>query len=106
VKVYDLDDMRFGWFIGNFEPSLLKNEFIEVGIKRFNKGDKELTHHQIIATEWTCVVIGKVRIGDKILINGQILEILPHENADFEALEDSILVVVKSPSIPSDKIIV
>jgi hypothetical protein len=33
----------------------------------------------------------------------EIAEIPPLERADFEALEDSILVVVKSPSMPNDK---
>lgn len=103
MKRYFLENMKLGWFIGNFNPSLLKTESFEVGIKRFAKGERELTHHQTLATEWTCVIQGRIRIGMEIFEINEIAEIPPLESADFEALEDSILVVVKSPSFPSDK---
>ena len=102
---YRLDDMKLGWFIGNFNPSLFKNENFEVGVKRFSKGETELSHYQLKATEWTCVIQGRIRIGRNILEENEIAEIVPLESADFEALEDCILVVIKSPSIPSDKVI-
>jgi hypothetical protein len=103
---YNLNDMTLGWFIGNFSPSLHPNPEFEVGIKRFSKGDKEPAHYQLIATEWTCVVKGSIRIGDAKFSENDIVEIPPLEVADFEALEDAILVVVKCPSSPSDKVIV
>jgi hypothetical protein len=103
MKRYSLENMKLGWFIGNFNPSLLKTESVEVGIKRFVKGQKELTHYQTVATEWTCVIQGRIRIGVNIFDMNEIAEIPPLERADFEALEDSILVVVKSPSMPNDK---
>ena len=100
---HSLNDMKLGWFIGNFTPSLLLNTGVEVGVKRFSKGDTEPSHYQLTATEWTCVVIGKIRIGQNIFEESEIAEIPPLESADFEALEDSILVIVKSPSMPADK---
>jgi hypothetical protein len=51
------------------------------------------------------VVVGKIRLGQVEFVENEIAEIPPMESADFEALEDSILVVVKSPSRPSDKVI-
>ena len=105
MERYNLDEMVLGWFIGNFTPSLHANAHIEVGVKRFAKGDREPTHHQLRATEWTCVIQGRVRIGEFIFKENEIAQIPPLESADFEALEDSILVVVKSPSLPSDKIV-
>ena len=96
--------MTLGWFIGNFTPSLNRNETFEVGVKRFVKGDIEPMHYQLIATEWTCVIQGRVRIGKNVFETNEIAEIPPLEVADFEALEDCVLVVVKSPSLPADKI--
>ena len=101
---FNLSDMTFGWFIGDFAPSLHKNETVEVGVKRFKKGETEPLHFQLTATEWTCIIQGRVRIGEEIFEMNEIAEIPPLESADFEALEDSVLVVVKSPSIPKDKI--
>ena len=31
MKKFKLDDMKGGWFVGNFEPSVMKADF-EVGI--------------------------------------------------------------------------
>jgi len=103
MKKYSLENMKLGWFIGNFSPSVLKTESFEVGIKKFEKGQTEMSHHQILATEWTCVIQGRIRIGSIIFEENEIAEIPPLESADFEALENSILVVVKSPSSPLDK---
>ena len=101
---FNLSNMTLGWFIGNFTPSLHINDVVEVGVKRFLKGEIEPMHYQLTATEWTCVIQGRVRIGENIFETNEIAEIPPLESADFEALEDCVLVVVKSPSIPSDKI--
>ena len=101
----NLTDMTLGWFIGNFNPSLYVNDAVEVCVKRFEKGETEPKHYQLTATEWTCVVQGRIRIGKNIFEVNEIAEIPPLESADFEALEDCILVVVKSPSIPKDKVL-
>lgn len=102
---FNLADMTLGWFIGNFTPSLHINSAVEVGVKKFTKGQTEPSHHQLTATEWTCVVQGRIRIGENIFEMNEIAEIAPLESADFEALEDCVLVVIKSPSLPSDKIL-
>jgi hypothetical protein len=104
MERHNLSTMNLGWFIGNFSPSLHSNAEVEVGLKRFKKGDTEPSHYQLTATEWTCVVLGKIRIGECVFQENEIAEIPPLESADFEALEDSVLIVVKSPSHPSDKV--
>jgi hypothetical protein len=101
---FDLNQMTLGWFIGNFTPSLYRNDAVEVGVKKFKKGDTEPMHFQMTATEWTCVIQGRVRIGQNVFEVNEIAEIPPLESADFEALEDCLLVVVKSPSNPNDKV--
>ena len=100
-----ISDFVGGWFVGDFEPSLFKNQHVEVGVKFFQTGDTELSHKQILATEITVVSEGCVRIGDLILGVGEILVIPPGEYADFEALTDGSLTCVKFPSIPSDKVL-
>ena len=37
MKKFKLDDMKGGWFVGNFEPSVMKADF-EVGIPDTKKG--------------------------------------------------------------------
>lgn len=103
LRIHSLEEMKFGWFIGNFNPSIFKTAEFEVGIKKFSKGQKEVSHFQKVATEWTCVISGRIRLGQHTFTENQIIEIKPFEELDFEALTDCILVVVKSPSIPEDK---
>ena len=101
----NITDFIGGWFVGDFEPSLFKNQSLEAGVKFFSKGDTELSHKQILATEITVVSSGRVRIGNQILERGEMLIIYPGEYADFEALTDGSLTCVKFPSIPSDKVL-
>ena len=105
MEKFNLDNFIGGWFIGNFNPSLHKTLDFEVGVKFFSKGSTELEHYQLKATEYSCVVSGKCRIGNTILGPREILRINPHESADFIALEDTVIVVIKYPSIPEDKIL-
>ena len=98
-----LKDFKKGWFLGNFEPSLFVNDNFEVAIKRYKKGDAEASHVHKIATEWTAVVSGKVRMNDMIVSIDEIVEVLPFTHVEFEALEDSVVVAVKSPCAKDDK---
>ena len=41
MKTAKLEDMVKGWFVGNFEPSLLKTNDVEVAVKSYKKGDYE-----------------------------------------------------------------
>jgi len=106
MKKFNLDDMIGGWFVGDFNPSLIKQSEFEVAIKRYSKGDKETNHLHKIATEITVIVEGKVIMNDKEYTKNDILFITPGEATDFIVLEDTITVVVKSPSVPDDKYVI
>jgi hypothetical protein len=99
----NLDQMMKGWFVGDFVPSLYSTKNVEVGVKKYNAGDKELTHFHKVATEITVIISGKVRMNDKILNEGEIIVIDPYESTDFEALADTVTVVVKLPGVLNDK---
>lgn len=100
-----LGEMKLGWFIGNFEPSLFKTNDVEVAVKSYKKGDKEGRHYHKIATEITVIVSGKVRMNDEIHEKGDILVIPPNFSTDFEVLEDTVTTVVKLPGANNDKYI-
>lgn len=99
----NLGDYFGGWFIGNFEPTMMKTSAFEVCLKRYAKGDREELHFQIQSVEFSLIVEGRCRIGDIELGPNEILRIEPLEAADFEALTDVVMVAVKVPSIPEDK---
>ena len=105
MRLYKISDFKIGWFVGNFEPSLIKNSEFEIGVKSYSQGQRERKHMQLKATEITVVISGIVRIGNLQLVSGDVLVIQPLEEADFEAITDCVLVCVKSPSDPQDKVI-
>ena len=103
MKRYQITNMAGGWFIGDFLPSVFQNKAFEIGIKYYQAGDRGPHHVHRQATEVTALVQGRVRMMDQELSQGDIIVLEPGEASGFEALEDSALVVVKYPSVPSDK---
>ncbi len=106
MKLANLSDMKGGWFIGNFEPSLCHTNDVEVAVKRYKAKDREKEHYHKIATEYTLVVSGAIRMGGREYNKGDIVIIEPNEVTDFEALTDAVNVVVKIPGANNDKYIV
>ena len=105
MKIAKLDDMVKGWFVGNFNPTLLKTNDVEVAVKEYKKGDKEEKHYHKIATEITIIVSGRVKMNGIEYSKGDIIVIEPNEVTDFEALEDTVNTVVKFPGVNNDKYI-
>jgi mannose-6-phosphate isomerase-like protein (cupin superfamily) len=105
MELAKLSEFTNGWFLGNFNPSLFKNEDFEVCVKNFKKGDVEAAHFQRVATEVTIVLSGSVRMGDHILQVDDILTIYKGEVCDFEALSDCKVLGIKFPSLPDDKVL-
>ncbi len=103
MKVASLNQMVKGWFIGNFEPALIKTGDVEVAVKEYKKGDYEEAHYHKIATELTVVVYGKIRMKKNVYKKGDIIVIEPGDITDFEALEDTACAVVKYPGASNDK---
>ena len=103
MKTAKLNDMVKGWFVGDFEPTLLHSKEAEVAIKYYKAGDKEAEHVHKIGTEVTAIVSGKVSMCGEIYSDGDIVLLEPGEPCAFEALSDAITVVVKTPSAKGDK---
>ena len=103
MKVDNLDKMYRGWFIGDFEPSLFRSNEFEVAVKHYIKGDYEENHYHKLATEYTVIIEGRVRMSGKDYESGTILTISPFESTDFLALTNVTTVVVKIPGVTGDK---
>ena len=105
MKILNIAEMKLGWFIGNFEPSMLKTLEFEVAIKSFLAGESEPHHKQIIATEFTVVLSGEIEINEIKFYQNQIVRINPGESANFLALSDTTILCIKTPSIATDKVL-
>tara|TARA_R110002110_G_scaffold13396_1_gene64076 strand:+ start:1190 stop:1501 length:312 start_codon:yes stop_codon:yes gene_type:complete len=99
----NLDAMIGGWFVGDFEPSVIRTKDFEVAVKKYKAGDKEARHIHKVATELTVIISGKVLMNSQEYDEGSIIQISPNTSSDFEAIEDTVTVVVKTPSVAGDK---
>ena len=61
MKKQNLNEMWRGWFIGNFEPSILKTENFEVGLLSHRKGEVWPKHYHAVATEYNLLYYFCVR---------------------------------------------
>ena len=73
-----IENMKKGWFVGNFEPSLFKTNDVVILSGRA----------KMFGTEW--------QAGDIVIAE-------PGDITDFTALEDTVNTVVKIPGINNDK---
>ncbi len=101
----NLSEYKNGWLLGNFSPAVIQTTDFEVCVKAFKLGDRETSHYQVIATEITLVLSGKVRMGEILLAEDEILVVEPGEIVDFEALTDCKVLGIKFPSLPEDKVL-
>jgi hypothetical protein len=105
MEVYSINEMTKGWFLGNFEPSVIKTEDFEVAAKSYSAGDYEPSHYHKIAKEITVILSGIALMNNIEYKENDIIVIEPGESTDFLAKTDIKTVVVKIPSVKNDKFI-
>ena len=103
MRISSLREMERGWFIGPFVPTLYATEQFECAVKRYHAGDKEASHVHRVATEYTVIADGSVKMNGVVYGRDSIIEVQPGEATDFEALTDVISFVVKVPAAVGDK---
>lgn len=103
MDILKMEDMKGGWFIGNFEPTAFKTEQFEVCYKHHTKGEVWDTHYHKEGTEINYLVEGRMTIQNKQLIKGDIFILHPFEIANPIFLEDCTVLIIKTPSKPGDK---
>ena len=103
LQRYLLDSFTKGWFVGNFNPTILPSDAVEVAVKHYKAGEAEAAHYHKIATELTLIVSGRVRMSGEEVGAGEIIKIEPGQSTDFIPLTDVTTVVVKMPCVKGDK---
>lgn len=102
MKIDHIDNFIKGWFVGNFEPSLLKADF-EVGLHQHSAGEYHQDHFHKLGTEINVMIEGQIKINGKIFGPGDIFVFEPYEISQVEYLTNVKLIVVRNISDPNDK---
>lgn len=103
MKIYSLNDMTRGWFIGNFEPSVLRTNGFEVGVLTHKKGEEWPAHYHKKAVEINILLSGKMVVQGRTIFPNDIFVFDSYEVSDPVFLEDCKVLCVKTPSFPGDK---
>jgi len=104
MKIDHIDCFKGGWFLGSFDPSLLKTEDFEVGYKKHTKEEGVESHVHYQVTEYNLMISGEMVVNGVTVTKGLIFIIPPGEAVKVDVVSDVVEVIcVKTPSIPEDK---
>jgi hypothetical protein len=103
MKRYKLTDSGArGWFIGDFDQAVYKTDQFEVCYQHNPRGKPDTHIHKQI-TEITLVISGRQVCNGELFEAGDICILEPGDISQIEYLEDTQVITIKTPSIPSDK---
>lgn len=103
MRVLHLDEFTRGWFIGNFDPSIIKTDLFEIGLLTHKKGEYWAPHYHKEAIEYNLLLDGQMELNGVAINRHDIFIIERSEVASPIFLEDCRILVVKVPSIIGDK---
>ena len=103
MEVFNIKNMKKGWFIGNFSPAVLKTERFEVGLHEYKKDNPTCNHYHKKSTEINVIIEGKMIVNNQTLSAGDIFCFDPYVVSECTFLEDTKLIAVRDSSFPNDK---
>ena len=103
MRLSKKNEFKGGWFVGDFDPSIFKNPFFELAHHKHAKGCETFPHYHAVTHELNYIVRGELKVSGKLLSQGDMWIYEPNEVSEVEFLADSELIIVRWPSIPSDK---
>lgn len=107
MEIFNIEDFKKGWLCGDFEPSLFRSKEVEVAHQFHPMGYIGPYHYHCVATEYNYIVRGKVFLQRwnhaHMIFEKQGWIVSPKEYFITKFLEDTDLIVIKTPSLPNDK---
>jgi hypothetical protein len=91
-----------GWFIGDFDGAVHRTKDFEVTYQKNPRG-KTASHIHKLAYEITLVISGRQICNGQMFEAGDICVLEPGDISQIEYLEETEVVTIKTPSVPSDK---
>lgn len=110
MQIFNISDFKLGWFIGDFEPNVLRTKDFEIAHHTYPKDFKSEPHYHKVATEINYIVRGSLMMatggGWMELKRGDGFIFRPGEFYSVEYLEETDLIVIKAPSVIGDKYLI
>lgn len=103
MEIHRIESFKAGWFLGFFEPSLLKTRNFEAGWRLHVKDEIWPAHLHKISDEFNFLISGTMTIQDTALNKGDVFVIRKGEIANPQFLTNCEVFTIKVPSCPGDK---
>jgi len=103
METFHIDQMKQGWFIGDFEPSAFRTHGVEVCARLHQQGEKWQKHFHEHSYEVNFLKEGQMTICGETICGNSIFVIAPNEIADPEFLTNCFVVTVRIPYMVGDK---
>jgi len=103
MRMDRIERFKNGWFIGDFEPSLIRTKDFEISLMTHEKDAYIPLHYHHLVEEMNVFVSGSMTCNGCVLIPGDIFIFEKDEVSDCVVHEKSTILVVKAPSIIGDK---
>lgn len=96
-------DYKNGWLVGDFKPSLLETNFMDIGILELEEGTKGDSHYHKEHTEYNYIISGEANVGGHLLSKGDCFIYEPLDKSDVVYTKDTVILCIKTPSKKGDK---
>lgn len=101
----DLTLMKSGWFVGDFEPSIVRTTLMDIGYLTHHPGEKWDFHTHYFSREYNFLVSGKMSINGITYKSGSKFMFDYRCMACPKFYEKCTILCVKFPSAPRDKVV-
>ena len=104
MDIIDCENLN-GWYVGKFLPNLISSNLLEFGYKKILKNHKPDYHYHKLKTEYTILIEGSILLetSQKIIKPVTCIKLNPFEKNDQLFLEDSLILIINTPSVQNDK---
>ena len=103
MQVYAVDNLKGGWFVGDFVPTCYKTSACEVSYKTHTAGEYWASHYHKLADEINYLISGEMEINGVQLLAPCVFVIPKGEISRPIFKTDVHLIVVKVPGALDDK---
>ncbi len=105
-----LNNFKSPWIFGDFSESVLRTKDFEVGFFFLKRGDKSIPHKHLKCIEYNVIITGECLVTSNAIKHklraGDIFIFEKGVPSYVEYTADTTLVVIKTPSIPMDKVFI
>lgn len=101
--ISNINNYKGGWIVGDFEPSIYKNKDFEIAIHKHKKEDATFPHYHKITKELNLILSGTIEVSNHILSQGDMWIYEENEVSNVKFITDVELLIVRWPSVPTDK---